>query len=155
MRTEERIHQQKQLVETIGLNLEKEGIQPVAGRILALLMVMDKEQYTFDEITEELQISKSAASVGLKILQAGNKIEYITLPGERKRYFRLRRKDPFQLIDHFKEDLKEKKKRMEEIIALKVNSESENCIFFKDLIHMIDFFLNNFELLKKEYLKKN
>ena len=79
MNTEERIKKQKQLIETMGQHYEKEGMQPVAGRTLALLMVMDKEEFTFDEIIEELQISKSSASVALKFLQLKNIIERLVV----------------------------------------------------------------------------
>ena len=98
MNTEERIRLQKQLIETIGLSLEKDGMQPVASRILALLMVMDKECFTFDEIIDELNISKSAASVSIKMLQLRNSIEYFTYPGDRKRYFQLKRIEPYYIL---------------------------------------------------------
>jgi len=95
----ERLKKQKELIEEIGIYFDKEGFQPIAGRILALLMVMDKERFTFDEIVEELQISKSAASITLRNLEIRGNIEYITLPGERKRYFQLNRKNIFTIID--------------------------------------------------------
>ena len=69
MTPEERVKQQKELIETIGLLYDKKGFQPIAGRIIALLTVMDKELFTFDEIVQELQISKSSASNTLRILE--------------------------------------------------------------------------------------
>ena len=72
MNSEERLKKQKELVEEIGRHFDKEGLQPIAGRIVGLLMVMDKEQFTFEEITEELQISKSSASTALKNLEIMN-----------------------------------------------------------------------------------
>src|SRR6056297_3671185 len=153
MNTEERIKQQKQLVEQIGQDYEKDGMQPVAGRILALLMVMDKEEYSFDEIVEELQISKSSASVALKILQLRDIVEYVTHPGDRKRYFKIRTQEPFILIDEFREKLQRNKEVMQKIIELKANKESNNAMLFKNLSKMIDFFLENFYKLKQEYLK--
>ncbi|MGM0613536.1 MAG: GbsR/MarR family transcriptional regulator [Bacteroidota bacterium] len=155
MNTEERIKKQKQLIETMGQHYEKEGMQPVAGRTLALLMVMDKEEFTFDEIVEELQISKSSASVALKLLQVKNIVEYKTHPGDRKRYFRIKRQEPFLLIDDFKQKLTRDKQILEEIIELKADPNSENSQFMKNLISIIDFFLNHFEQLKEEFLKKD
>src|SRR6056297_152989 len=99
MKTEERIQKQREVVETMGRFYEEEGLQPAAGRILALLMVMDKERFTFEEIIEELQISKSTASVALQILQTRGDVDYVTLPGDRKRYFELKKKDVLSLID--------------------------------------------------------
>ncbi len=154
MKAEERIEQQKHLVETLGRNYEEEGMQPVAGRIIALLMVMDREEYTFDDIVEELKISKSSASVALKMLQAGNIVEYITRPGDRKRYFRIKREDPFVLIDELKRKLTDKKQILAKILELKADPNSRNAKFFKDLIELTEFFLGKFEDLKKEYFHK-
>lgn len=153
MTTEERIEQQRHLVETLGRRYEIEGMQPVAGRIMALLMVMDKEQFTFDEIVEELQISKSSASVALKNLQLRHVVEYITQPGDRKRYFRIKSQEPFYLIEEFKKDMEERKKLLIEILNLKADPNSRNSKFYKDLMSIMDFFLDNFDKLKAEYEK--
>ncbi len=153
MKKEDRKHKQKQLVETIGRQYESEGIQPVAGRIIALLMTMDKEEYTFDEIVEELQISKSSASVALKLLQLRETVEYVTHPGDRKRYFRIKTQEPFAMIDHFKEEMTKHRQLLQKVVELKSDAESRNSKFFRDLLDMLEFFLSNFESLKSEYLK--
>jgi DNA-binding transcriptional regulator GbsR (MarR family) len=146
MTTEERINKQKELVEQIGIFFDKEGLQPIAGRILGLLMVMDKEQFTFDEIIEELQISKSSASNALKILEIRGNIEYITLPGERKRYFQIKRHNKSRLIEELLEKMNMTKLLFSEIIELKSDKTSKNSVFYKELIKMIDItmeFMNN------------
>ncbi len=55
--------QKQELIERIRRNNERDSFQPMLARILGLLMVMDKEEYTFDEIVDEMQISKSSANV--------------------------------------------------------------------------------------------
>ncbi|KEO74141.1 GbsR/MarR family transcriptional regulator [Anditalea andensis] len=82
---------QREIIEIIGVFQEQNGLQPALGRILGLLMVADLAEATFDEIVENLSLSKSAVSSALTLLQTQNKIEYTTKPGERKRYFRLKR----------------------------------------------------------------
>lgn len=81
------------LIEKFGILQEKAGFQPTAARILGLLLIADKTELTFDEIRSGLNISKSAASNALNLLMRLNKIEYITLPGDRKRYFKSRIED--------------------------------------------------------------
>lgn len=81
--------QQKILIEKLGVLYEKSGIHPAAARVLALLLVSDNTELTFDEIIEILGISKSAASNSINLLLTINKIEYITKPGDRKRYFKI------------------------------------------------------------------
>jgi len=152
MISEERIRKQKELVQDMGMFYEKGGLQPVAARILSLLIIMDKEQYTFDEIVEELQISKSAASNSLHILEIRNFIETITKPGDRKRYFRFRKMDKFAIIDDHRNRLQKVADFLKKVLELKANQNSENSMHIKDLIDMLSFFLCKFEDLKKEFL---
>lgn len=152
MTSEERIRKQKELVETVGRAFEKEGFSPITGRIYGLLLVMDKDHYAFDEIVEELQISKGSASMALKILELRNDIEYITRPGDRKRYFRLKKVNRFTMVDEQKTKLQLSRNFLQNALELKANRDTESSVFLQDVLHMLDFFLNKFEELKKEYL---
>jgi len=78
----------RELIEKIGVFHERFGFQPVASRIYGLLLVSDQTELTFDEIREELKVSKSAVSNALNLLMSMKQIDYITKPGDRKRYFR-------------------------------------------------------------------
>lgn len=153
MNTEERIKKQKELVERIGRHYDKEGFQPIAGRILGLLMVMDKELYTFDEIVEELQISKSSASNTLRNLEIRGVIEYITQPGDRRRYFRIKRMEKLRLIDDFKTKMEGMHDLFINILSLKADKNSANAQFFNEVVSMLDFFLAKFDTLMKEYIE--
>ena len=154
MKTEERVQKQKLLVEEIGRHFDREGLQPIASRILALLMVMDKEQYTFEEIVEELSISKSSASNALKNLELRDVIEYVTLPGDRKRYFQVKRHNVFSSIDDFENKLSKLKDLLISILELKGDRNSWNSQFFRDMVDMLEFFLDKMDYLKEEYKKK-
>jgi len=154
MTSEERIKRQKELVETMGRVYEKEGFQPIAGRILGLLIIMDKEQFTFDEIVEELQISKSSASNALRLLEIREFIEYITRPGDRKRYFQLRKLDKFALVDEHLFKLKSARDYLQAVMELKANKDSENALFINNVVDILNFFLDKFEEFKKEYLTR-
>ncbi len=153
MKTEERIQKQRLLVEEIGLGMDKEGFPRISGRILALLMVMDQEEYTFDEIVEELEISKSSASVALRNLEIRGNVEYITHPGDRKRYFRIKARDPFVLIDDFTQKLKQFQMLQANILALKADKGSRNALFFMELNKIIEFVLSHTDELKEGYAK--
>ena len=154
MTTEERIRRQKELIEAMGRLHDKKGFQPIPGRILGLLTIMDKEQYTFDEIVEELQISKSSASNALRMLEVANAIQYITISGDRKRYFRIKKTDKFALIDEHALNMKETRNYLKTALDLKANKGSDNAVFINNMIDMLDFFLNRYEDLKKEYMAK-
>jgi DNA-binding transcriptional regulator GbsR (MarR family) len=153
MTTEERIKKQKELIEEIGRYFDKEGFQPIAGRVLGLLMVMDKEQYTFDEITEELQISKSSASNVLRNLEIRGDIEYVTLPGDRKRYFQLKTREAFNLLEGYRTKSLKAIKLFSYIIELKADKDSKNAIFMKQMMDMLNYLVENLEIVKEQYLK--
>jgi DNA-binding transcriptional regulator GbsR (MarR family) len=152
MTTEERIRQQKEMIETLGKLYDKEGFQPIAGRILGLLLIMDKEQFTFDEIVEELKISKSSASNALRMLEIQDVIEYITKAGDRKRYFQIKKPDKFSLINDHEAKLRKTSEYLQTILELKADKNSGNAILLENMISMINFFLSKFEELKKEYV---
>lgn len=65
-----------ELIERIGVFHERRGMQPLMGRILGLLLVLDEAEATFDEIIEYLNVSKSAVSNALNILQLQGHIAF-------------------------------------------------------------------------------
>ncbi len=143
MTTEERIEQQRRLVEKFGRHFDKEGFQPIAGRILGMLLVMDKEQYTFDEIIEELQISKSSASIALRNLEIRGDIEYITLPGDRKRYFRFRKQNTGNIIEDAEKKLKNLQHLTDLMLELKADPQSENSKYLREMQRSVCVFLES------------
>lgn len=155
MTTEERIKAQWELVESISRMYEKKGFGMIPGRVIGLLSVMDKEQYTFDEIVDELKVSKSSASNALKILEVRDMIEYTTIPNDRKRYFKLKTQDKFALIDEHKLILQGMCKVFQNIIDLKASKDTGNSVFFQDIVNMISVFLEKFEELKTNYLNRH
>ena len=79
---------QRDLIERIGVLHDRFGMRPAEGRILGLLLVSSEPELTFDDIREELDLSKSATSTALNNLLTIGTVEYRTRPGDRKRYFR-------------------------------------------------------------------
>lgn len=151
MNESERIARQKELIETIGRNLEKQqGMQPVAGRILGMLMVMDKEEYTFDEIVEEMQISKSSASNALRNLEIRETIEYITYPGDRKRYFRISFSDLNKVIDGIRAKIQTDLDILDQIITLKKDANSKNSKAMKGICKGMKYFVTILDDFKKK-----
>jgi DNA-binding transcriptional regulator GbsR (MarR family) len=151
----ERIKKQKELIEQIGRENEREGFQPVPARILGLLMVMDKEEYTFEEIVEEMQISKSSASTALKNLEIRGIIEYITYPGDRKRYFRFVSGEIDGLINEMENKLKRNLIIINQIIDLKKDPNSRNSNFLRTISKGMEFFIKNLDELKVAYKKEH
>ncbi|HNY02861.1 MAG TPA: helix-turn-helix domain-containing protein [Bacteroidales bacterium] len=79
--------QQRHLIEELAVFLEKGHVTPAAARILALLVVSDEPELTFDQIRDALEFSKSATSTALNGLLLNESVKYSTRPHDRKRYF--------------------------------------------------------------------
>lgn len=133
---------QKAVIEKIGISYEKVGMQPAAARVMGLLYVADRPELTFDEITDCLQISKSATSNAINLLLQTEQIEYTTFPGDRKRYFRLK-------ISNWREGFAKKIEGMTSFAYLlrqvlevrtketaEFNASLEELINFMDYIHL-------------------
>jgi DNA-binding transcriptional regulator GbsR (MarR family) len=155
MTTEERVIKQREVVEQFGRHFDKEGFQPIAGRILGLLLVMDKELYTFDEIIDELQISKSSASNALRNLEIRGDIEYITLPGDRKRYFRFRKQNAGAIIEVMEKKLNNLRELTGTILELKADQQSENAIYLQDMQRSLCVFLESIAESKLKLQQKD
>lgn len=76
-------------LEEFGLFWEGVGLPRMTGRILAWLLICDPPHQTMDDLTRALQASKSSISTSTRMLIQFGFIERISLPGERRDYYRL------------------------------------------------------------------
>lgn len=145
--------EQKQLIEKVGIYHEQQGFPPVTGRIMGLLYVSDQPYLSFEEIVETLNISKSATSNALQLLQQMRLIDYTTYPGDRKRYFGA-------LLENWHEELMNK---MESILGFskllrqanelrgKVNPEMNEKV--QERIEFLEFLSKEVPALLQKWLK--
>jgi DNA-binding transcriptional regulator GbsR (MarR family) len=78
-------------IEETGLVFEGFGMTRMAGRILGYLLVCDEDEVSFDEIRKALHASKGSISGTTKLLINVGMVEQVSLPGDRKTYFRISR----------------------------------------------------------------
>src|SRR5690606_37427613 len=91
--------EKKVLVEELGIHFENlHLLPPLAARIYATLLLEGMEGLTFEDLLAQTVSSKSSVSTNLNLLMLAEMIEYTTLPGDRKRYFRKK-------ANHFKSRL--------------------------------------------------
>jgi len=134
---------QLQLIERLGVVFEKLGLSPAAARIESLLMVSDITELTFDEIREALNISKSAASNAINMLLSMDRLEYITKPGDRKRYFRTH-------IANWKDGIKAKFAETEILHSIMKEVLEQRTAGTKEFNKSMAEFISLFEYLRKE-----
>jgi len=79
----------EELIEELGVHFEQlHLLSPLAARVYAILLIEGKEGKTFEELTEMTEASKSTVSNSINLLLQAEMIEYFTVTGDRKRYFR-------------------------------------------------------------------
>ncbi len=79
----------REQIDETGRIIEKFGLSPMNGRIMALFTVTDSPELTFEEIVAFFDASKSVISNSLNYLLAHKLIDYKTYNTGRKRYFYL------------------------------------------------------------------
>ncbi|MBD0831089.1 GbsR/MarR family transcriptional regulator [Aestuariibaculum sediminum] len=108
------------LIEKLGVFLEtKEQLAPVAARIMAYAILKGKSGTTFEDLVVDLAASKSTISTHLNHLQDLKKIEYFTKPGDRKKYFVIKKDTILIGIDNMVESWNLEKEMHLEIKAYK------------------------------------
>lgn len=146
---------QKELIERMGVYSERSGIPPAQARILALLIISDKTELTFDEILQTLKLSKSAVSNAINVLLLNEQIEYCTKPGDRKRYFQSR-------IAHFGEDFEKRfshllkaKAFFKEVLENRTKTTKEFNAGLKRVIDFMEFMEKELPQLHKKWKQMN
>lgn len=82
--------EKEELREMFGVHFERQyNIPPLAARILGILIIDScKAGITFEDLVERMGASKSSVSTSVNLLLKMGKIQYYTLAGDRKKYFR-------------------------------------------------------------------
>lgn len=164
MNNDHLINQKKELIEKLGVNLEKlHKMAPVAARIFATLILSKKKGVTFEELVEELNASKSSISTHLESLQTLNKVSYITRPGDRKRYFIIHPNLILNIINEMVEKWDNEKSIHQDIIEFKEkqqqNSEGDehdfDVEFNKDFLVFLEEAKTALEKLKLNSIQKS
>lgn len=144
---------QKQLIEEIGVYHETNGFQPAVARVVGLLLVSDKPELTFEEVSEALSISKSATSNAINMLLNTGHIEYTTFPGDRKRYFRIRSSNWRDLFARRMEDLSQLNDLLKRVLQVRKREQPIYDAKLNDFISFLDFLKNKMPDLIDEWEK--
>ena len=101
-----------------------------------------------------MQISKSSASNALRNLEIRGNIEYVTLPGDRKRYFRVKKQDALSMFEETEKKIKGMNTLLGYIIELKADKNSDNSNFYKEIISVTKYALDTFMKIKEKLKQK-
>jgi DNA-binding transcriptional regulator GbsR (MarR family) len=130
---------QRELIEEFGIYQENNGFQPAVARVMGLLLVSDRAELTFDEISETLNISKSATSNALNMMLNTGHIEYTTFSGDRKRYFRIKSSNWQELFSKKMEDLSVLNTLLKRVLEVRKRDNPIYDAKLNDFISFLDY----------------
>ncbi|MFN8452358.1 MAG: MarR family transcriptional regulator [Anaerolineae bacterium] len=82
------MNKKQQFVEEVGLYFERVGLTRMEGRVIGWLLICDPPQQSMGDLVEALDASKSSISVALRTLTTIYLIEKVSVPGERRDYYK-------------------------------------------------------------------
>jgi len=77
----------QEFIESMGVYFERFGLPRIGGRILGLLMVASRP-LSLDDLARTLRVSRASVSTNMRLITASNLAEQISLPGDRRDYYR-------------------------------------------------------------------
>jgi DNA-binding transcriptional regulator GbsR (MarR family) len=134
---------QKRLIEKLGVFFEGHGETPAEARIVGLFIVADQLEWTLEDIQQTLGISKSAANNAINILLLKQQVEYVTKPGDRKKYYRSKIE---QWMTHAEEQMEkalEVRVLIREALEQRTKSTKEYNAALKEMIDFMEFMLSH------------
>jgi DNA-binding transcriptional regulator GbsR (MarR family) len=87
---EQRQSEEQHFIEESGILFEMVGLPRMAGRIFGWLLISNPPHQSPNELAEVLQASKGSISTITRLLTQLGLIERISLPGQRRDYFRVK-----------------------------------------------------------------
>ncbi|WP_340681741.1 transcriptional regulator [Amycolatopsis coloradensis] len=76
-------------VERVAMYLARDGVPPIAGRVLGWLMVCDPPEQSAGQISEAIGASRASLTSNLRLLSGIGFLSWRTRPGERTVYYRM------------------------------------------------------------------
>ncbi|TVQ68183.1 MAG: hypothetical protein EA360_00530 [Balneolaceae bacterium] len=147
-------------IEEAGLAFELFGMTRMAGRIFGYLVVSDQEVVSFEQIRETLKASKGSISGTTKNLIHVGFIEPVSLPGDRKTYFRISRQKAGRILKERTALFLKFGSLLDRGRALKAEEDRvsdwllEISSFYKWMVHEVDMVTDKWEMVKEGYMQK-
>lgn len=76
-------------VERVAMYLARDGVPPIAGRVLGWLMVCDPPEQSAGQISTAIGASRASLTSNLRLLTSMGFLTWRTRPGERTVYYRM------------------------------------------------------------------
>lgn len=104
------------VIERMALLFERDGLPRIAGRVLGYLL-LSPEPCSLDELAEALQVSKSSVSTDARLLGRMGAVERVTIPGDRRDYYRVATDLPHRMSALWRERLVDTRDLLRDALA--------------------------------------
>ena len=147
--------EKEELIELFGIHFEKfHMLPPLAARILATLILNSREKdLSFEDLVTITAASKSSVSTNINLLLKLGKIDYYTVCGGRKKFFK-----PANLADRIKNHLVFIKSEQNIIKRISNYEEKYNkkplTLLEAKSLDIYREYVNNFEVLLQDSIRK-
>ncbi len=84
------VKEERMFVEKVGISFEQLTLPRMAGRVFGWLLISESPLVSMGELVTALQASKSSISNAVHLLIQIELVELVSLPGERRDYYRIR-----------------------------------------------------------------
>ncbi|MEM9557144.1 MAG: MarR family transcriptional regulator [Acidobacteriota bacterium] len=92
-------------VEAMGRDFEKESMPRIAGRVFGLLL-LETGPHGLQQLAERLRVSRASVSTNTRLLEERGMIERVTLPGDRRDYYRIGEAPGLSMLDKASERIR-------------------------------------------------
>ena len=150
--------EEKPFVEEVGLAFEQTGMPRMAGRILGWLMISNPPHQSTGELTQALLASKGSISTMTRLLIQIGLIERLSLPGQRRDYFRIKAGAWHQMLTDSLVQIRAFRQLVEHGLELIEDKAHFNRQWLEEMRDMYAFFEREYPALlerwEHEYKKK-
>ncbi len=143
--------EEKHFVEEVGIFFEQSGLPRMAGRILGWLMISNPPHQTTGDLAEALLASKGSISTMTRLLIRIGLIERLSLPGQRRDYFRIKGGACHQMIKDSLTQITVFRQLIERGLELIEDKARFNRQWLEEMRHMYIFFEREFPALMKRW----
>lgn len=145
------MNEKEKLVESMGVHFERLfNLPPLAARIYILLLLSDREGLSFEEIRDFMDASKSSVSANINLLLQGERIDFLTKPGDRKRYFK---PSPRFLNIRLEESLRLLQKEAEIVNQIMTFNTENNINGFVEVQPKLEKYADHLQEIQEKYTK--
>ncbi|TVQ43374.1 MAG: MarR family transcriptional regulator [Saprospirales bacterium] len=145
--------EQLRFVEKLARNLDSLGLSKISGVIIAYFIFSNRDELEFDELVEQLNVSKASISNNLRTLEKIGFIYRYRKSGQRKSYYQLGALDMKTMMMERMKSIEAFRDIMKKGVELSSDENENTQRFLRGITHFYDWLLQEFPAMLEYYEK--